>query len=209
MSLRRPKLLRARCAAALALLPAGAAHAHGAAAAASPWIEGIKSLFADPACVLVLLVLVLLLAQPGQPPRRPALVGTGLGLAAGAAGAAAGLVVDTTLALLVLAVGIGALVAWARPWPAALHSALAAAVGTGVLLVQAPAETPDLAYRLAWLAGVLLAVVLLCGNLLNLVLALLGRRPGPVRRMLLRVAASWIAAAAMLVLVLELGRRNV
>lgn len=208
---RRPVLARTSrrvAGAALLLVACSGAWAHGGAAAVSPWLAGLKSLVGDPSCVLVLLVLALLMAQPGQPRRRPAWAGLALGLAAGTAAATGGVVIDSTLALLGLALGIGALVAWARPWPAALHAVLAATVAAGVVLVQIPAETPGPAFRMAWLAGVLLGVALLFVNAINLVLALLGRKPGPVRRMLLRVAGSWIAAAALLVLVLELGRRN-
>ncbi len=158
--------------------------------------------------MLVLLVIVLLMAQPGQPRMKTGLLGGLLGLGAGLLAALVGLVVDTTLVLLLLALAIGALVAWARPWPAALHAALAAAVGIATVLVQVPAETPSLSYRFGWLAGVQLGIVLLCGNAAILLPALLGRRPGPVRRMLLRVAGSWIAAAALLVLMLELGQRS-
>lgn len=189
----------------------GAAHAamaHGAQPPRPAWLEGVRSLFGDPASVLVLLVMALLIAQPGQPRMKPALLGGLAGLAVGTLPAAAGLVVDPTLPLLALALAIGGLVAWARPWPPWLHAALAAAVAAGVVLVQVPAEAPSLAYRLAWLAGVIGAIALLFGNTLGAVLALLGRRPGPVRRMLLRVAGSWIATAALLVLVLEGVRRS-
>ena len=54
----------------------------------------------------------------------------------------------------------------------------------------------------------LLVTVLLFGSTLRLLQLLLGRRPGPVRQMLLRVAGSWLATAALLALVLAGSQRS-
>lgn len=200
----------------LALLVAGSARAHGGAAVRDPWIEGASTLAGEPASVLVLLALALLLAPAHQPaygwppggPGRPwGLLGALAGLLAGSLAAAAGAVVDVTLVLYGLGVGIGALVAGARRWPGTLTAPLAALACGGVVLMLMPAETPSLAFRAGWIAGVLGAVILLLGALLGVLRVLLGRRPGRVRQMLVRVAGSWCAAAALLAMVLELGRR--
>ncbi len=202
-----------------------AAQAHGERLPGSPWIEGAKSLLQDPSCLLLLLALALLLAQHDALARRragPVVVGS---LAAGAVAAALGAGADLTLPLLAMTILAGGWVAWARgspqatpesaaaaptqgPWPDIARAALLAVGILGVMLMQAPAETASASERLGWIAGVVLAAALLSGNTLGLVLALLGRRPGLVRRMLLRVAGSWIATAAILVLVLEISRRG-
>ena len=174
-------------------------------------------MFGEPASLLVLLALALLLTQPFVAPNRlSSVLNNGLraglkgglpGLVCGALVAASGLIVDPTLLLYTLAVATGALVAWGRPWPALLRAFIVAIGAGAVVLMLMPASSPDLAFRLLWLGGVLLAVVSLFGCLLGLLRALLGRKPGPVRLMLLRVLGSWSAAAALLAGVLELSRR--
>lgn len=198
------------------LLGAAGAWAHGERASGSPFIEGCRAVFAEPACLMVLLASAGLLAQPGQPRAKTALQWALAGLCAGALLVAAAVEIDLTLLLLVLALAMGALVAWARPLPVSLQAALAAAATMGVMLMSAPAAAPLTAsstaslvgFRLFWVAGAAVTVALLFGNAYALIHALLGRSPGPVKRMLLRVAGSWSAAAALLVLVLEMGRRS-
>jgi hypothetical protein len=191
-----------------ALFAAAGAQAHGEQAPTNPWVEGSRVLFEDPVCLLALAVLALWMAQPHQPNPKAALYGGLTGLVLGALLAAAGFGRDVTLVLLASALVIGVLVAWARPWPAALRAAVAAVVAAGVMLMLAPAETAPAGYRWTWLAGVLLVTVLLFGNTLALLRVLIGRRPGPVRQMLLRVAGSWLATAAVLALALEWSRRS-
>lgn len=194
--------------AAAVLFAATGARAHGEQAPTNPWVEGSRVLFGDPSCLLALAVLALWMAQRHQPNVKATLYAGAAGLAAGTLLAAAGVVRDLTLGLLALTVVIGVLVAWARPWPAALRGTMAAAVAAGVVLMLAPADTASAGYRASWLAGVLLVTVLLFGNTLGLLQVLLGRRPGPVKQMLLRVAGSWLATAALLALALEWSRRS-
>ncbi len=194
---------------AVALLGAAeAAWAHGEQAPTSPWVDGATVLFGEPAALLALAVLVLWVAQTPAPRLKPALYGAIAGLAAGTIVAAAGHGQDMTLALLAATLVIGGLVAWAQTGPTLLQPLAAAAVAAGVVLMLAPAETAAAGDRVAWLAGVLLATALLFGLALGLLQLLLGRRPGPVRQMLLRVAGSWLATAALLALVLELSQRS-
>lgn len=189
------------------LLGVGKAWAHGERPAGNPWVEGAKAVFAEPASLMVVLALAALMAQPGQQPGQPSTTlawwGAAAGLLAGMLVAAAGLVLDLTLPLLALCFGIGVLVAWERPLPAVLHAVLTAAVAAGVVLMTAPAVAAGLGFRWSWLAASAAATGLLFANTVALLRALLGRRPGPIRRMLLRVVGSWFAAAAMLVLVLQ------
>ena len=190
--------------AAVMLLGVVNAWAHGERPPGNPWVKGAKVVFAEPACLMVVLVLAALMAQPGQRPTNVTWWGAAAGLLAGTLAAAAGLVLDLSLPLLALCFAIGMLVAWARPLPAALHTALAVAAAVGVVLMSAPALTAGLGVRLSWLAAAGLATLLLFANAWALLRALLGRRPGHIKRMLLRVLGSWFAAAATLVLVLQL-----
>lgn len=189
------------------LLGTDKAWAHGERPLGNPWVEGAKVVFAEPASLMVVLVLAALMAQPRQQPGQPSTTlaswGAAAGLLAGMVAAAAGLVLDLTLPLLALCFGIGVLVAWARPLPAVLHAVLTTAVAVGVVLMSAPAVAAGLGFRWSWLAGTAAATGLLFANSVALLRALLGRRPGPIRRMLLRVLGSWFAAAATLVLVLQ------
>jgi hypothetical protein len=193
------------------LWAAGCAWAHGAQAPRNPWVEGARSLVQEPACVLLLLALALWLAPlRGTALRRPLLAAVA-GLLLGAMAASLGAGGDFTLPLLVLTLTTGALVAWARPLPDAAVALLVAAALAGTVLLLAPPPDRDLGFRLAWLGGVLLVAVALGGNALAVLQALLGRQPAqplaPVKRLLLRVAGSWLATAALLVLALEWQRR--
>ena len=201
---------------AVLLLGAASAWAHGERVSGSPFVEGCKAVIAEPACLMVLLASAGLLAQPGQARTKTALQGALSGLCAGTLLAATGLENDLTLVLLGLAFALGALVAWARPLPVATRAALAGVAAIGVMLMSAPAVGPlsalssasVIGFRLVWLGGAAVTVALLFGNAYALIRALLGSRPGHVKRMLLRVAGSWSAAAALLVAVLEIGRRS-
>lgn len=182
------------------------AWAHGERPAASAWIDGCAALFTDPPSLTAWLALALWLAQAGPPLPRPAWQGGLAGLVAGLLLAIGGLVLDLSLPLNLLTLVLGALLAWARPVPAGVQAAVAAAAAAGVLLMVAPASSAGLGFRLVWLAGALLCLVLVFGNAWGLVLALLGRKPGSVRRMLLRVLGAWLATAAVLAAVLQVSR---
>lgn len=194
---------------ALALLAGWAtgAQAHGGGAPVSPWMQGGLALFSEPSVLLLLMALVLLQAQSAAPPQRLEWRAGGAGLLLGAGLAVAGVVLDLGLPLLGLALLLGGLVAWARPLPLAVRAGLAAAAGTGAVLMLAPADTPDLAFRLNALLAVLAVVAVTVALGLGLLRALLRRRRGAVALLLLRVAGSWLATAALLAAVLEISRR--
>lgn len=188
-------------------LAASGALAHGSGPAPQPWVQGGAALFGDPASLMLLIALALLLAQ-AEPLRSRRVLQAGLaGLLLGALLALAGLAWDLTLPLLAFTLLLGVLVAWARPLPQPLQAALVLAAGGGVVLMLGPAVAEPLGFRLGWLLGVWAAVGLLFANGLGLLRVLLGRRRGAVGRLLLRVAGSWLAAAALLTGALELSRR--
>lgn len=217
----RGRAARARAmAAALALAPAralvlaaglfaaGGAAAHGEVSAPPPWLAGSRAFFDEPAGGMLVLGLALLLAFP-EVRRLGAMAVAGVaGLILGALGSIAGWVSDPTLALLAGALALGGLTAVGRPVPSGVLALLTLAATAALVTLLAPAPTAGLGDRLAWLAGVFLTVALVLGNGVGALRALMGRRPGPVRRLLLRVAGSWVAAAALLVGVLEIGRRG-
>jgi hypothetical protein len=190
------------------LAACGAARAHGGAAPVNPFSAGVGALVGEPAGLLALLALALLVAQQGWPHARAAVLGGLAALGGAALLAAVGVSADFTLELLGLALACGALVAWARPLPAAMLGTLGAAVAAAVVLVSMPAETPGPGFRAAWLAGVVAAAAVLHGNAVLLLQAVVGRAAGRVRAMLVRVAGSWLATAALLVLALEWTRRG-
>jgi len=193
---------------ALLLLVASGAQAHGGAGAQNPWLEGGKALLADPASLLLLLVLAVFVAQADRARLKTTLAAGLAGLLLGVLLALAGLVLDLSLLLLALAFALGIAVAWARPLPLLLYLLPTSAGATGTVLMLAPAVAADVSFRLAWLTSVVLIAALLFANLLGLVLALLGRKRGPVKQLLVRAAGSWLATAAVLAWVLELSRRN-
>ncbi len=191
-----------------ALAGSGAAWAHGEAVAPSPWSAGAGALFGDPPGLMALIALALLVASPGMR-RTPGLFAAAAGgWAAGVGAALLGAVPDPTVGLLAAALVLGALVALGRPLPRAVLATAAAGTAMGVASMLAPAPSAPLADQLAWHGGVALVLALVFGNGVGLLRAAMGRTPGPVRRLLLRVAGSWVAAAALLVLVLEIGQRR-
>lgn len=196
-----------RIALGLAALLATPARAHGGASTQSSWLQGAQALLAEPACLLLLVVLILWMASGDSASTRrdlrAALVGLGLGLLL----ALGGLALDLALPLLGLTLILGVAVAWGRPGPVAWRAGLAATASAGGLLMLAPAVDAAWGSRLAWLAGVLAALALPLGLGLGLLRRALRRWPGPVARLLLRVAGSWLAAVALLAAVLEASRR--
>lgn len=152
-----------------------------------------------PAASAALIVVALLLGQPGWRASRDALLAFAFALALGLALAAAGHGghgghVD--VALLVLAAAGGLLVALGLPWPLPLLGAIAAAAGGGIGLgAAAEAGTPQLLALAASFVAACLGVA--AGAWLA---GLAQQRPWG--RILVRVAGSWMAAAALLVLAL-------
>ena len=149
-----------------------------------------------PAASTALIVVALLLGQAGWRASRDAVLAFAFALALGLALAAAGHGGHVDVALLVLAAAGGLLVALGRPWPLPLLGAMAAAAGGGIGLdAAAEAGSP----HLLTLAGSCVAACL--GVAAGAWLAGLAQQR-PWGRILVRVAGSWMAAAALLVLAL-------
>lgn len=149
-----------------------------------------------PAASAALIVVALLLGQPGWRASRDAVLAFAFALALGLALAAAGHGGHVDVALLVLAAAGGLIVALGRAWPLPLLGAIAAAAGGGIGLGAATeADAP----QLLALAGSFVAACL--GVAAGAWLAGLAQQR-PWGRILVRVAGSWMAAAALLVLAL-------
>ena len=149
-----------------------------------------------PVASTALIVVALLLGQVGWRASRDALLAFAFALALGLALAAAGRGGHADAPLLVLAAAGGLLVAIGRPWPLPLLGAIAAAAGGGIGLgAAAEAGSP----HLLTLAGSCVAACL--GVAAGAWLAGLAQQR-PWGRILVRVAGSWMAAAALLVLAL-------
>jgi urease accessory protein len=195
-----------RCAAALALAAAaGSAAAHSPIPGIGNFYSGAAHPFISPAHLIALLALGLVVGQRGQraggfgPLRVPLIVLTatlvlGAVLAAGAWFGDP----DTDRALLLLA-ALGALaVVAAWPAPLALVLLLAAAVALAVMLASAPSGVDASALRTS-LVGTAVASLVVVAYAAVMVAA--AQRAWLA--VAVRVAGSWIAAAALLVLALS------
>ncbi len=188
--------------AALALLaPAGPAAAHGTLEGVGAFYAGLLHPLLVPAHLLLLLGLGLRVAQRGRAAAPAALAGWlfGLGLGLGIVLAGAG-PSEAPLPALALAAALGLLLAAAAPLPVAAGAALAALAGLALGLDSDPGAAADPGGRPLQLAGTAVGastLVLLVGG------ALVERRPAWLA-LGLRVAGSWIAAAALMVLALGL-----
>lgn len=155
----------------------------------------------EPAHLVVLIVIALLLGPPGWRVARDAWMAFAVGLIAGLALAAAGRGGDTGAALLVIAAVGGGLVALGRPMPMPLLGGIAGAAGAG-LGIGTELEAPAWAGRLA-----MLALVFAGSGIAAVALAAMAARlQRPWGRVLVRVAGSWMTAVALLVLALLIAR---
>lgn len=184
---------------ALALLPEPAL-AHGGLPGGGGFYSGAAHPFLAVEQFVALAALGLLIgAHPGPGSRAPLAVlalGLALGLAFGLGPAIA------RPALLALTLLTGILLATALPVPLAARAALAGAIGW---VVGADTDVPrpevlDLFAAGAPYAGVFVGVFLICLN--AVALASIARSPVP--RIAVRVAGSWAAAIALMVLALQL-----
>ncbi len=193
--MRAPRALAARAAAALALLAltAAPAHAHLVQTGFGEFYDGLVHMVVTPADLLVVLALALLAGSSGKPAARAALIGLpSAWLAGGVVGAWAG-------------------EASARPWATALSFgvagllvALGARLSTGLVLalgciagaLHGRANGAELEGRGLALAGVVLAVF----SLFAWTSAAVAGLERKWARVAVRVAGSWIAAIALLML---------
>ena len=195
-----------------------AARAHGDLERLGPFYAGALHPLLVPAHLVALLALGLLVGQRGLKSNRHALtmllltLATGLGVAAAASDPLSWATALERLLLLVAALAALATLS-VVPLPRAAPIALAGVVGLGIGLGSAPEVTsavPDAALGPAWMtwstvAGTLLGAFVTAA----LVAALVDGAPAHWARLATRIAASWLAASAMLVFALAfVGRAS-
>ena len=179
------------------LLASQGAAAHGSVQGLGNFFSGVVHPLFEPAHLIVLIGLGLMLGQRGLARTHPAVPcfigGSVLGLAA----AGLGWTPSTDAPLLALSVLAGLAVATAVSIPPAVCALAAGLVGLGVGLGSAPEATAGSA-RIVMLAGTAVGGCVWMLNVVGLV--------HEVRRawllVLVRVAGSWITASAVLVLAL-------
>jgi urease accessory protein len=176
-----------RCGAfiALGLVSQGAA-AHGAVQGLGNFFSGVVHPLFEPAQLIALVALGLLIGQRGLAATRPA--------------ASVGTTASTDTFLLATAGLIGLAVLTAARVPRALCAAVAAAVGLGIGLGSGPEGAAGSA-RAVMLLGTAVGVCVWMFNVVGLVHE--ARRPW--MRIGVRVVGSWIAASAVLVMALWLA----
>lgn len=189
-----PPALAALLAAAPAL-----AHAHGDLQGLAPFYAGMLHPLLVPAQLVALLALGLLAGQSRLGTARLALALLLLALIMSLPAAAAW-TVDTAPLLLAAALALALAVVAARPLPRSLLVLLALAVGAGIGLGSSP-ETVAGPARWAWLAGSGIGAFASSA----LVAALADAARPSWARIGVRVAGSWLAASALLVLALRLA----
>jgi urease accessory protein len=186
-----------------AILAAGPAAAHGTLPGGGGFYAGALHPFLAWEHLFLLIALGLLMGRPPQRAGRAPLAWLALGLAAGLALGAAGLVWSAApLVVLAEALLVGLALALALPLPAAVLAVAAAAAGLAVGLDTGVPSGNGAATLLLPRTGVVVGVFLIALNAMALA-ALARRPPFPVA---LRVAGSWIVAVAAMVLALQVRR---
>jgi hydrogenase/urease accessory protein HupE len=195
-------------AAALLLFAAAPAAAHTITPGTTGFTDGLHHPFGLPPHIMMILGIGLLLGQQEiaawRGPLYGCLAGLGLGLAGGPLLVSPALDARLAVALLALAVLLGGMVALARPLPSLLLLALGTLTGFGLGLDSAP-EGGTLQQTFGALAGSGFAMTF---ALLNVALlaqyahSQVGRRAW--QKIGVRIVGSWIAAAGIMVLALQL-----
>lgn len=193
-------------AAALTVIGAVPAAAHTITPGTSGFTDGLYHPFGQPAHIMIILGVGLLLGQRQIAAWRGPLYGCLAGLAVGLAGGP--LLVSPTLeprlalVLLLLAVVLGGLVALGRPLPAAPLTALLAIAGLAFGLDSAPEGTVQ--QILAALFGSGFAFIFALLNVAMLAHSAGSNARRPWQMIGVRIVGSWIAAAGIMVLALQL-----
>lgn len=188
--------------AAFVLLAADAADAHTVIQGASGFPGGFLHPLLVPAHVLALCALGLMAGQQSRGHRFVILILFVCGLFAAVAVVTLAASTDHgELAVLVMAAACALLAAAGRTLPLPVTGALAAACGVSILLDSVPALT-SVADTLVALAGTALAAPIVPGA----VAAIAAAANRDWHRIAVRIAGSWAAATALLVLALRLAR---
>ncbi|MCB1775750.1 MAG: HupE/UreJ family protein [Gammaproteobacteria bacterium] len=189
--------------AALLLLAAPAALAHSPIKGLDSFYAGILHPLVVPAHVMAVLVFGILVGQQGVKQLQAAVMGflAAVGIGIGIAGFYPG--TWSELPLLGVVALVGLLVALAKPLPVPLHLVIAVVLGGLLGMDSAQAE---LAGRAMWASLLGSGVALYLLVLYALVFAEYFSRHA-WQRIGLRVIGSWVAAAALLVLALQLSKQ--
>ena len=184
------------------LLPATPGFAHSVVAGYDPFPGGLLHPLLVPAHLMALVALGLMLGTQGARASIRLLAVFALSLAAAILMVAAALSPrEPALVLSVCTLGAGAVAAAGRPLPFPA-TALLAGVGAIALLLDSVPAILSKSETLIALGGTVLSA---CGVLIAVAgLALLARRPW--QRIAVRIAGSWCAASALLVLAATLAR---
>jgi urease accessory protein len=194
--------VRRFAAAVFVLLNADPALAHSTIPGATGFIGGLLHPFVAPAHLMALGALGLLLGQQAARERTVLLAIFAVALAAGVAAIASALAAQNPdVAVLAAAAILGLLVALARPVPLIGVVPVLFVTGVAIELDSVPQEI-SVAETLLALAGTSVTVFLI-STLLATLMACLRR---DWQRIAMRIVGSWIAASAMLVLVLRLAK---
>lgn len=200
-------MIRAGRLAAAALVPLAAcitprgAVAHVAIAGADDFTAGLLHPVFVLGHILTIVALGLLLGQQGSAHLKAALPSFTAALAAGLIGAGVSLAPSGSVesVLLAIAVGLGCLVALARPIPRRIVAAVAAAAGFAIGIDSAPdLQSPWRSFLALAATGISVSLLLI-----NVIVAA-GYLNRPWQRIGVRVAGSWIGAAALMVSALTL-----
>lgn len=187
-----------------ALAAAPSAWAHGDSARLGSFFGGVMHPLLEPAHLVALLALGLLIGQRGEDAMRRLLAPLAAALAVGLALAALWPPVQawpTTVALLAAAALAGAVVAADLMLPRNLQALATVTIGLGIGL-SSPAEGATILSRFVMAAGVALGV---CAWV-TLVATGVAALQRPTARLLVRVTGSWLLACALLVLALSVFR---
>lgn len=162
-----------------------------------PYYDGLLHLFVTPEDLLPVIAISLLAGLRGPAHGRIVLFALPLAWLAGTAiGRALGPVGFLPLAAAVLTIALGALVAADRALPPGVLGALAILLG----LVHGAWNGGELASARAGALGTSLGVATAIFVVVALLAALVSSVRAPAARIVVRVAGSWIAAAALLML---------
>lgn len=174
------------------------AHAHGSVKGLGNFVGGFLHPLFEPAHLVALVALLLLIAQRGVQSSNASMVALATATATGLGAAAMGWPASTDTALLIAASLTGVAVVVARPLPQAGVMWLAGVVGLGIGLGSDPEGLSGLG-RYAELAGTWFGTCLYAISGATLIEEF--KRPWiPV---LIRVVGSWMVATSVLVLALH------
>jgi urease accessory protein len=185
------------------LAMSGEAFAHGSIQGIDHFSGGLLHPLVEPAHLIVLVALGLLVGQRGIARSEVALFAFAVGVMGGLLGAALGWSVDLEVALLVAASLSAGLVATALALPGIVYAGIAGLLGAGIGIGSNPEGFTGGAL-LAALAGVGLGANLWLLSIAAIVSSL--KRPW--LRILVRVVGSWACASSVLVLALWLSGRH-